>query len=247
MPAAQKAPARAGRSTVAPRAARPAEVVADPVTAAALRARSVVAALGALGGATDVRATASAWFGELRLGPALERSLGSQGLVAAPAAVHRAWLLLRIVPPGRSARPAIVARAIADGWLGDGELRRFLDVHDADETTWLRAEPLATLAAWTLALAEIDGGTATGLGPTLDRMLGAAATAGYRVEDWLVVVDGARRVVRARAAGHGRRTRGQASERSARTSGARPRRRLNPPLTSVATPTMWDRWMSANG
>ena len=70
--------------------------MADPTTQAAIRARIVIAALGRLGDATDVRATASAWFADLRLGPALERIFGASGRSDAPAAVHRTWLLLRL-------------------------------------------------------------------------------------------------------------------------------------------------------
>ena len=87
-------PAVATRLTVAP----PAETVADTTTRAALRARTIVAALGRLGDAADVRATAAAWFADLRLGPALERILGATGVPDAPEAVHRTWLLLRLTP-----------------------------------------------------------------------------------------------------------------------------------------------------
>ncbi|HEX7472333.1 MAG TPA: alpha-amylase family glycosyl hydrolase [Candidatus Limnocylindrales bacterium] len=198
-----------------PAVVSPAETVADRTTRAALRARTIVAALGGLGDSADVRATASAWFVDLRLGPAIERILGAAAVADPPEAVHRTWLLLRlpssIVPTstGRSARTSKAARGvvpaapdgrravaaadgvtIASGWLADGDLRTFLGVHEAGGITWLRAEPLATLAAWTLALCAIEGSPKAALAVTLDGVVGAAVTAGYAVNGWLSALGG---------------------------------------------------------
>jgi hypothetical protein len=167
-----------------------------------MRARTVIAALGRLGDAADTGATAIAWFTDLRFGPALERILGAAGRTDAPEAVHRTWLLLRLPSPavavpkavartGRSKAPLSAATAIASGWLADDDLRTFLGVHDAGGTTWLRAEPLATLAAWTLALAEPEGGDTT-IAVALDRVVGAAAEAGYALDGWLASMGGGR-------------------------------------------------------
>jgi len=198
---APKAPSRGGRAPARPVVARPSQVVGDPATRAALRARAVVAALGALGDAPDTRATASAWFSDLRIGPALERIFSSDGLAPATTAVHRAWILLRIAGTGEASRSAPDPRTVVDGWLADDDLRTFLDVHVADETTWLRAEPLAALAAWTLALSEIDGRAAAGMAPTLDRIVRAAATASYRVDAWRAALGGVRRPTARSASG----------------------------------------------
>ena len=172
------APARSARRAIA----TPADTLADPATRTAVRAATIVASLGALGDAADARATASAWFSDLRLGPALERLLsGASGAggADAPETVHRTWLLLRL--PG-STDPA----AIAQAWLADEDLRAFLGVHDASGTTWLRAEPVATLAAWDLLRTAIE--RPADLGPTaaaLDRAVDAASEAGYAVDGWL--------------------------------------------------------------
>jgi hypothetical protein len=187
---------RAARRTVG----TPAETLADPTTRAAIRARTVVAALGRLGDSSDVRTTAGAWFADLRLGPALERSIVAAGRSDAPVAVHRTWLLLRLPSPtvpvpkagagtGRSKASADAAAAIASGWLADHDIRTFLGVHDAGGTTWLRAEALATLAAWTVALAAVDGGDASVV-DVLDRVVGAAVKAGYALDRWLAAIEG---------------------------------------------------------
>jgi hypothetical protein len=146
-----------------------------------------------------VRATASAWFTDLRLGPALERILGTTGRSDAPEAVHRTWLLLRLRTPPAAAPKAArsgpskgaigVAAGIAAGWLADDDLRTFLGVHEAGGTTWLRAEPLGRLAAWSLALTTADGDTGA-VAEALDRVVGAAADSGYALDPWLARLDG---------------------------------------------------------
>jgi hypothetical protein len=194
------------RTRTAPLAvASPAETLADPSTLAALRARTVIAALGRLGDAADARATASAWFADLRLGPALERILGAAGVADPPEAVHRAWLLLRLPPSivpvatgvagGRSKAATPAEATIASAWLADDDLRAFLGVHVAGGTTWLRAEPLATLAAWTLAVAMTEGAEQNAVATTLDRVVRIAAEAGYAADAWLAALagDGRRR------------------------------------------------------
>ncbi len=178
------------------RLATPAETLSDPTTRAALRARTVIAALGRLGDAADVRATASAWFTDLRLGPALERILGASGRSDAPEAVHRTWLLLRLPALPRAAtgsgrsKGAGDAASIAADWLADDDLRTFLGVHEAGGTTWLRAEPLGTLAAWSLALASAEGADEPAAAEALDRVISAAAEAGYALDGWLARLDG---------------------------------------------------------
>ena len=84
------------------------------------------------------------------------------------------------------------AAAIASSWLADDDLRTFLGVHEAGGTTWLRAEPLATLAAWSLALAAADGDDQVAAGNALDRVVGAAAESGYALDGWLARLDGTR-------------------------------------------------------
>ena len=203
-PSATATDAPAGRGRAARRTvAAPAETLADPTTRVAMRARTVIAALGRLGDATDVQATATAWFTDLRLGPALERILGASGRSDAPEAVHRTWLLLRLpasrgavtkaaTGTGRSKTAPNLAAALAAGWLADDDLRTFLGVHEAGGTTWLRSEPLGTLAGWSLALAAAEGGDTVAAAEALDRVVGAVVEAGYAIDGWLARLDGAR-------------------------------------------------------
>ncbi len=181
--AAKIAPTATARTT-RPAIASAADTLADPTARAAFRAATIVAGLGALGDAADSRATARAWFADLRLGPALERILGGAAVANAPEAVHRTWLLLRLP---RSAD----ATSTAAAWLADPDLRTFLGLHDAGGTTWLRAEPLATLAAWETTLAALERpATLTATKRALDRLVGAAAEAGYAVDGWLARLQG---------------------------------------------------------
>jgi hypothetical protein len=90
---------------------------------------------------------------------------------------------------GSESRPA-AGGAIASAWLADDDLRTFLGVHDAGGTTWLRAEPLATLAAWTSALTTAEGGDGATLEADLARALEAAAQSGYAVDRWLAALAG---------------------------------------------------------
>ncbi|MHB8398194.1 MAG: alpha-amylase family glycosyl hydrolase [Candidatus Limnocylindrales bacterium] len=198
-----------GGSSPARRSFRAAAALADPATAAALRIHAIVEPLGSLGASPDTWATSRAWFGELRLGPALERALGVLGkggsavagapAVDAGAAVHRAWLLLALGravggpgrPVGGPGGPASGGRALTGpgaagrlaAWLDDEDLAAALGVHAWDGHLWLTAEGV-----------ELVGGLAVALAATTERRQttaaeravvaidAAAAASGYRID-----------------------------------------------------------------
>jgi hypothetical protein len=105
-----------------------------------------------------------------------------------------------------------MAPGIVAGWLADDDLRAFLGVHEAGGTTWLRAEPLATLAAWTLALATAEGGDGNGIGTALATAVEGAAEAGYALDRWRAALESGRGDGTARRA-----TKGTAGDRTAPT------------------------------
>jgi glycosidase len=177
----------AGR-TVAPESLAVARVLADPIAAAALRARATLAPLGRLGDG-DARATTRAWFAELRLGPALARVLPA-------GATHRTWLLLSLATPGSTTGTARARAAqVALAWLTEPDIVTELGIHESDGSRWLVAERLDEVASWASALDTLD--TAAGepvdveaSGAAMKLVRDAAAGAGYRVDGWLSQLGG---------------------------------------------------------
>jgi glycosidase len=181
--------------------------VEDPTTAVALRTRAIAEPLGRLGDADDSRATARAWFTELRLGPALVRSLGDRPDGPAgskrpdpEAAAHRTWLLLRLARPGLlPTSTSAPGHEVATAWVADPDVSAYLDVHASDGIRWLNAERLDELADWATTLDRLDGGTGDGgegagaragggsraSAAAIATIRRAAAAAGYRVDEWL--------------------------------------------------------------
>ncbi|HYC06334.1 MAG TPA: hypothetical protein VEG29_00275, partial [Candidatus Binatia bacterium] len=175
--------------------------LSDPTTAAAFRAWAIVEPLGGLGDADDGRATARAWFIELRLGPALVRSLGDRADGTAgskradpEAAAHRAWLLLRLARPGLlpTSTPT-PAHHVAAAWVADPDVSAYLDIHDSGGVRWLSADRLDEVIGWASTLDRLDGGTDGGArasasrrtSTTMTAIRRAAADSGYRVDEWL--------------------------------------------------------------
>ena len=186
----------------------------DPTAAAAFRARAAIEPLGRLGDAGDTRDTARAWFSELRLGPALVRTLGADaptpgrvGRVDPERAAHRTWLLLGLTRPDQlPAGDRAPALHLAEAWLADPDVAAYLDVHESDGIRWLSAERLAEIADWVLALDVLDApprpsrrrsAPATGTaGSAIVALRRTAREAGYRVDEWLRLLaprDGSRR------------------------------------------------------
>jgi glycosidase len=155
---------------------------------AALLAWLLLARTGELAPGADVAATSRAWFDELRFAPVLARGLREAGLDegAAWAITDLVRVLLELPRPSALGGSATTLPArLLDAWLANDDIRTAMGVNTWEGSLWLDRDRFAALVAWAERLDAIDGRRTTPrrlVRPVAERLLPAAADAGYRVD-----------------------------------------------------------------
>jgi hypothetical protein len=162
----------------------------DPWHRSVLAAWSVIEPLGGLAPGAMVGPTSRAWFDELRLATPLVESLGTLGIDddAALAATERVRAMLPLPRPSNIGGRSIAdrARRLADGWLGQPDVRALVGLNTWDGQEWLDRERWRELLDWTLLLDALDRGDGrvplAASATVVGRLADAAESAGYRVD-----------------------------------------------------------------
>jgi glycosidase len=139
---------------------------------------------GELAPGADVAATSRAWFDELRLIAPLAAGYRTAGLDEGDAwsVAGRVRVLLRLPRPSGTRGPKKTADArLLDAWLADDAVRAAIGVNTWEGVEWLERDRFAEMLGWAARLDAIEA-HATADDAWADRLLAAAATAGYRVE-----------------------------------------------------------------
>ena len=167
------------------------DVAVDPrADRAAVLGWLVLSRLGALAPGADMESTSAAWYDELRLGPVVAAGWRSAGLgeAAAWATAERIGLLLALPRPSRiRGRGRLADLRLLERWLANHRVRTAMGVNTWDGTDWLDRDRFAALVQWAIRLDAIE----TGAPPDqarFERLVAAAADAGYRVESMLAAL-----------------------------------------------------------
>jgi glycosidase len=176
--------AAAGARDRARRALATAGADLDPVARAALLGWVVLSGIGSLARGADPVATSAAWFDELRLSPVLAAALRGatmdEGHAWAAADVVRVLLELPR-PSAIRARGRSRDRRLLERWLALDRIRSAMGVNTWEGVEWIDRDRLDALLGWAVRLDAVDADAEPDR--TLrDRVMEAAAAAGYRVD-----------------------------------------------------------------
>ncbi|MGH2473881.1 MAG: hypothetical protein ACRDIL_01350, partial [Candidatus Limnocylindrales bacterium] len=155
-----------------------------PIDRAALLGWLVLSRLGSLAPGSDVGATSAAWYDELRLAPVIAGGYRSVGLDerAAWAVADLIRVLLYLPRPSTiRGRGSAADLRLLDQWLSREPVRSAMGVNTWEGVEWLDHERFATLLHWAFRLDALETGTDPDEARE-ERLLGAAAKAGYRID-----------------------------------------------------------------
>jgi hypothetical protein len=154
---------------------------------AALLGWSVLSRLGELAPGVDVAATSLAWYDELRLAPVVADGFRSAGIDEASSwgVADLVRVLLALPRPstirGRGRQADL---RLLESWLTRDQVRAAMGVNTWEGVEWLDRDRLTYLLRWAARLDAIE----TGRDPDdafVDRLSGAAAEAGFRIDTLL--------------------------------------------------------------